>query len=112
MILDIIRNESKNHLLFIPVFLAIGILVFFNLSFDPELKDAVITLPIVFACIYISKYKKPFIVFFLIALGFYASCWRTDSISSPKLEKEIKDVWLSGAISEIIYKDGKKKTFT
>lgn len=115
-LLTLLEKElDGNLIIFSPIFIAIGAIVFFNLSFDP--RHGVLFLPFIFsALITIFLFKigsrvKFTISYFLclLLLGFSAADYRTESLKSPKITEDLTSVRIYGTVTQINLSQESKK---
>ena len=84
--------------LWVPIFLSIGIGIYFSLEFEPSLWIGLALSSIILILIFATRFS-PFVVFtFLISLGFLISQLRTHTLSTPMIDKAQYSVNFKGEI--------------
>ena len=104
-ILAIAETEQERLILWIPVFIAFGIVWYFSLKYEPPiwLGSAILTTSILFAYL-LRKIRFLFyllIAFALVAFGISLAQFRTHNINSPFLSAPMPVMQVSGKIKEI-----------
>jgi competence protein ComEC len=117
---EFIASQKLNYILWLPVFVAIGIGVYFSLPNEPSwIEIFIIPTPIVVLGLcafigthgqlfetFIQKYISAFLMIFgLIALGFISGFIRTESLQTNMIEKDSRPLIVSGVISHIDQKE-------
>ncbi len=94
--------ERDRWLLWLPVFLGIGIAIYFELPTEPPVWLGAVAIGIVAIAIVLisgSSVGRPvLLVFLMIAFGFAAASWRQHSVSAPVIAKRIGPVMVSGVV--------------
>ncbi len=113
MMKNLLNKEIENIFLWIPVMMAVGIISFFQLDFDPSLTPCLIALGITVLVFFIlrKKYYLRIVVLgiFFVVLGFSAAVVRTESLKSPVLAEKTDDIWLEADVLEIIHNEKGKR---
>ena len=115
-IAELLEKElNGNLIIFSPIFIAFGALIFFNLEFDPSYGSVFLPLffmGIISAILYKRNSRTYFIISyfsFLIILGFSAADYRTESLKSPKITQDLSAVRIYGTVSQINLSQESKK---
>lgn len=102
---EILYGEQSQWILWIPVALAIGIGLYFSLSFEPSFW---ISLPIFLMSLFCFFFFKKidfvrgiFLVFTLISAGFLLAQFRTVLLDTELLQFPIKSTWYVGEIKKV-----------
>jgi competence protein ComEC len=102
---DALASELENFFLWLPVFLAIGILIFFALPYDPSPYLSFFTIFLSLALFIISRrhYKLHYIALALmtVLIGFTATMIRVELVKAPILRETLEKIWLEGDVCEI-----------
>jgi len=94
-------SYKENYLFFMPVFLSLGIIIFFNLKTEPSYGAIFITLLYSIICCFYKKFFKLQIAILMILLGFSSSIIRTDLVKTNILPYSEKFFHISGKIDEL-----------
>jgi competence protein ComEC len=108
-LLNALTQELENYFLWIPVFLGIGILIFFNLPFDPSLMISFASLVGLSGLLFLTRKNYLLLLLicslWLINLGFISGQVRTLSVASPVLKEKTEEHWIEGNVADIQYTD-------
>jgi ComEC/Rec2-related protein len=85
-------------LIWLVIFYATGIGIYFSLNFEPKLT---ILLLLTFILVILSKKARPFMLLLAIACGFTMTQVKTILLNTPTLSKQIKVAYISGVVGEI-----------
>jgi competence protein ComEC len=103
-------DERDRWLLWLPVFTALGVAVYFALPVEPALWLAVVLIAVALGLLMIFR---PISLQFLLvmhlafALGFAAATWRTVRVDAPQLTKRLGPVVVTGRIETIEHRDNR-----
>lgn len=110
---DMFAHEFNNFFLWVPVFIAIGVIVFFWLPFDPNAFICLAFLGFISGTVLLMR-RYPLWHFLSLSMlaflvGFTASTIRTEFIKAPVLETQIERAWIEGNVIEINNTEGGMK---
>ncbi|MFN8912532.1 MAG: ComEC/Rec2 family competence protein, partial [Alphaproteobacteria bacterium] len=110
---ELLVEELTNSFILWPIFLAIGIGIFFALPFDPSIYFACMFFIGSYAILWIVRdievYNNLSIFLVLIALGFASSAVRVAVVHAPKIQDHMEDVFLEGTVKTITIQDKSSK---
>lgn len=86
----VVEKHTVQH--FVPVFIGIGICLYFCLDNEPNFWYNLTICLLLLLNIFLTKYKKIFICVFLISFGVCISQLRTIVVNAPMLKKKINHV--------------------
>lgn len=94
--------ERDRWILWLPVFLGIGIAVYFVLPREPDFLTGPVLLGLLAAGIYVCRHRPvlwlPLIILLLAAAGFSAAQWRTATQDAPVLGARLGPVSITGQL--------------
>lgn len=101
-----IMQQRERWIFWLPVFLGMGIVVYFSLGYEPPLRQtgAFVSLSGIGCYLSIRRPKfllLPFLIFFIIAVGFMLAHFRTINVEAPVLKQEIGPTWIRGEIESL-----------
>ncbi|MCE2992312.1 MAG: ComEC family competence protein [Candidatus Jidaibacter sp.] len=103
---ELLELELEEIYLLSPIFIGIGIVIFFHLPSDPSLASCFLPLVITSLLAYLYRNNlillRSFIAMCIVSLGFLACELRVLSIDSPRIKKQLEYVELTGTIAQII----------
>ena len=109
-----LENQQANSFLWLPVFFAIGIALYFSVTIEPPLILGII-LWLFFGSLLVTinreKHSKTYLCLTILLIawsGFTASQLRTSSVHTPMLDRDITYADLTGTVSRIEKLEGKK----
>lgn len=102
-----VAAEIYNYFVWIPVFIGIGIIIFFSLNTEPDLYFCIgSTLVLAALCLFRIKAIS---ILLLISLGFTAAAVRTEYIRAPVIKEKMDGIWFEADVAEIIFADSGRK---
>lgn len=105
-----LASEIHNYFVWIPVFMGIGITIFFSLLNDPDLLISIgVTLTLAVLSLLPTPIKKILGVLFLISLGFTSATIRTEYMKAPIIKEKMEDLWVEADVAEIIFAESGRK---
>lgn len=113
---NLLAREGTRLFLLVPIFISMGIGIYFNLRFEPSFSGFLITIILVFFYFVFRKLQLHLPIFFLLAvllmsLGFSTAQFRQNIKAAPILEKKIY-LEFTAEIDEISFgKSGSRVTF-
>ena len=111
-----LETESERWFVWLPVLFSCGILLYFSLPSEPDARIA-LALPLIALAIAIGARHATWGLvlggaLLALAAGFATAKIRTDSVSAPVLEKELRFVELRGWIESLEGRDRNRKRLT
>jgi len=110
---SLLEQEVENIFLWIPVAIAMGILVFFQLSFDPSfyLSFAILIISSIALWLVRNRYylRIAAALIFFVVLGFNSALYRTESMSAPILKSITDEIWIEGDVADITFNKKNKR---
>lgn len=113
----VIDKLQANIIIFLPLMLSIGILIFFALPYDPSWYSGILVLALLLNALHIlRRYKYPLkdlILMLLVigavaSLGFMAAQLRSFAVKAPVIQEELRGVHINGIVERIDRLDGRK----
>ena len=107
-------NDFQRWPLWAPVFLGMGIALYFSLSFEPPFWWGFGTILLFALSLWRSRYLALhliFLILFLIALGFSVSLLRTHLLRTEMLHYPLRPLLFEGRVSQVELKSTKQGTF-
>jgi len=99
---DAFAYQRTQIFLWLPVFMGLGIALYFSLSFEPPLWWGGLAVLVVCMLLFFNKHRaalRPLLILALCAcIGFFSSGLRTRLVYTPILSKEIGPVYVTGII--------------
>ncbi|MEM7650800.1 MAG: ComEC/Rec2 family competence protein [Pseudomonadota bacterium] len=100
--LNALAEQRAHVILWCPVFMAFGIILYFVQSFEPSftLAFAAVMLPII-ACVFAwedERFRVPLIFLLCFGVGFFSAKIRTEQVYTPILQKEMGPVSVHGRV--------------
>ncbi|MBT3360014.1 MAG: ComEC family competence protein [Rhodospirillales bacterium] len=99
---NLFAAERERWVLWLPVFLGVGIGGYFALPVEPAgwLGPAVLGMIVIFAVLFRERIGARLIFFALVAvaLGFCVAQFRTDDVAAPVLEKRLRSATVEGRV--------------
>ncbi|MDF3048309.1 MAG: ComEC/Rec2 family protein [Candidatus Midichloriaceae bacterium] len=103
---ELLELELEEIYLLSPIFIGIGIVIFFHLPSDPSLLSCFLPFLIAALFAYLCRNNlilmRSSIALCIIALGFLACEFRVLSIDSPRIKEQLEYVEVTGTIAQII----------
>lgn len=97
-----LSDERERWVLWLPVFLGIGIAVYFALPVEPPPQAGFVALVIFGLTIFVGYWRPQTLIFAalcgVVALGFFAAQLRTARVAAPVLQSKIGPVTVSGTV--------------
>lgn len=98
--------ERERWVLWAPVLIGLGVILYFELLIEPPLWPAPLALGAVLALVIARRRLPPAalglaLALGLTALGFGAAQWRTATVAAPVLDAPIGPTWVEGRIAQI-----------
>jgi competence protein ComEC len=102
-------KQSENLMLWMPVFLILGIWTYFNLYKEPS-STATITLAVGVALLmWFSRSRRYLIIIAMIFLGFCTAKLRQEMIATPLLRAYVSESQISGFVADADNRGNKKR---
>ena len=113
---DALEAESERWFVWLPVLFSCGILLYFSLPAEPDARVA-LALPLIALAIAIGTRHATLGLalggaLLALAAGFATAKIRTDYVSAPVLEKELRFIELRGWIESLEGREGNRKRLT
>lgn len=110
---ELFLEELKNFFLFIPVLFAIGAVIYYKLSFEPDVKNNLIIILLITNLIFLFRkmavIRTALIVLFLIFLGLTVTSFRTHHLNAPKISDDLGVKKIYANIDKIVNKNKAKQ---
>lgn len=105
-------TQKNNFLLWIPVFLGVGIVLYFSLRFEPSVVFSIFCVILLCSLFFIFKQNQIFravwVTVLLVAAGFLSAQIRTIMVQNNVIEKSLGPVEMVGNVQDIEYLPGGK----
>lgn len=108
---DFLENQFPNLFLWTPFLMAFGAALYFALSFEPRIM---FPMPIALLIMAILLVRKPGILLTSILMfifGFVYACGFTRLIDTPILSRDLRNVEITGIVTNIDYTDTKARLY-
>jgi competence protein ComEC len=114
---NVIDKMQENLIIFLPLMLSIGIVIYFTLPFEPEWFAGIIIALIALNGIYLNGrvayagqrvMQFIFIIGLVACAGFMSAQVRTYYINAPAITEELRGVHVNGIVERIDRLDGRK----
>lgn len=108
---EIWKVQKDNLFLWVPFIMAAGGALYFSIGFDPYIPFAFLISAILFGTI--CLWRAPIIIrtILVFIFGFVYACAYTNTIDTPILKKNLRDVEISGHVSDIDYTADKTRIY-
>lgn len=107
---DFFRRQFENKFLWLPFFMAAGATAYFMISTEPNALACYTGLIICIISIFIHKHVWLQAIFTMI-FGFCYAATFTNLINTPKLSRDIRDINITGIITDIDYTNTTPKLY-
>ena len=108
---DFWKNQKDNLFLWVPFVMAAGGALYFSIGFEPHIPFAFLISTILFGMI--CLWRAPIIIraVLIFIFGFIYACAHTNTIDTPILNKNLRNVEIAGRISDIDYTTDKTRIY-
>ncbi len=101
-----VEHQNDHFFLWMPIFLAGGIALYFSLDFEPLWVLSFFVLIFTVSFFIVFPYKKITFLIFLMGVGFESAQLRSHSVYTPMLTRDLGPVNLSGRVEAIEHTGG------
>ena len=103
--------QKENLFLYVPFLMAAGGALYFSANTEPHVPFATIIAVILFVIICLWRLPAIIRAILIFIFGFCYACAYTDIINTPILERNLRDVEISGRVTDIDYTADKTRIY-
>ena len=105
------ENQKENLFLWVPFIMAAGGALYFAAGFEPHIPFVGVISAILF--ITICLWRAPVIIraILIFVFGFCYACTYTNIIDTPKLNRNLREIQITGRVQDIDYTESKSRLY-